>query len=235
MERETKFKSMFKMSIKFILIFVIGLTTCITIYSTTNAEPLQIEYRMKDTVEYIDSDIKTDSIFIFPHLEIKSQLIAEVDKYITSKTRGKHNKKLAEYLVNNSIEHNIDLCFMMSQTQNETNFGTAGIGKASSKKSLFGVMRKHYKNYDEAVKDYCKLLKKSYLTKGRTEQDLMKRFVNSSGRRYAGNPNYETHLRSVYKNINVKTEINKLQKLYNKLYKEYLASLDLQKHEEDIS
>ena len=62
---------------------------------------------------------------------------------------------------------------MMSQTELETNFGTIGAGRPTSKKSLFGVNIysrtpfKGYKNYNVAIEEYCKLLRRSYLVKGR--------------------------------------------------------------------
>lgn len=124
---------------------------------------------------------------------------------------------ISTYIVKKGLEHDIDICFMLAQTQLETSFGKAGIGRTSSRHSLFGVERRHYSNYVEAINDYVKLLKTSYLVKGRTEQNLLKNYVNKGGYRYAGNPNYEVSLRKYYNTICNVTKIKSLQNQYKKL------------------
>ena len=124
---------------------------------------------------------------------------------------------ISTYIVKKGLEHDIDICFMLAQTQLETSFGKAGIGRSSSRHSLFGVERRHYSNYVEAINDYVKLLKTSYLVKGRTEQNLLKNYVNKGGYRYAGNPNYEVSLRKYYNTICNVTKIKSLQNQYKKL------------------
>lgn len=124
---------------------------------------------------------------------------------------------ISTYIVKKGLENDIDICFMLAQTQLETSFGKAGIGRSSSRHSLFGVERRHYSNYVEAINDYVKLLKTSYLVKGRTEQNLLKNYVNKGGYRYAGNPNYEVSLRKYYNTICNVTKIKSLQNQYKKL------------------
>ena len=124
---------------------------------------------------------------------------------------------ISTYIVKKGLENDIDICFMLAQTQLETSFGKAGIGRASSRHSLFGVERRHYSNYVDAINDYVKLLKTSYLVKGRTEQNLLKNYVNKGGYRYAGNPNYEVSLRKYYNTICNVTKIKSLQNQYKKL------------------
>ena len=124
---------------------------------------------------------------------------------------------ISTYIVKKGLENDIDICFMLAQTQLETSFGKAGIGRTSSRHSLFGVERRHYSNYVEAINDYVKLLKTSYLVKGRTEQNLLKNYVNKGGYRYAGNPNYEVSLRKYYNTICNVTKIKSLQNQYKKL------------------
>ena len=124
---------------------------------------------------------------------------------------------ISTYIVKKGLEHDIDICFMLAQTQLETSFGKAGIGRTSSRHSLFGVERRHYSNYVDAINDYVKLLKTSYLVKGRTEQNLLKNYVNKGGYRYAGNPNYEVSLRKYYNTICNVTKIKSLQNQYKKL------------------
>ena len=122
-----------------------------------------------------------------------------------------NDSNLPMYLVEYSLKYDIDLCFMMAQTSIETGFGTAGAGKPTSRHSLFGVC-KRYSNYDKAVEDYCKLLRKSYLGKRKTEYDLMKNYVTLGGDRYAANRGYEQKLSKEYKCIRNRTQIYELWK-----------------------
>lgn len=233
-----KTKSMFKMSIKTLLagITLLAITGFITVKSLANVytsdteignELMIQQFIQSDStdsvVEIIDSPIVVeDSTITLKHLDVKRNLIAEVDKYISSRTKGKHDSRLAEYIVEHALNYNIDICFMMSQTQIETNYGVAGIGRASSKRSLFGVISRRYTNYNDAVEDYCKILQKSYLVKGRTEKDLMKNYVNKNGHRYAGSKTYEAKLSNQYKVLTNNTKISVLEKEYKYEYQAYL-------------
>jgi len=145
---------------------------------------------------------------------IENALIDEVTEYL-KKQSPKAHKFIPKYLVQAGLQHNIDICFMMAQTQIETNFGTTGIGKEHKKRSLFGVSARKYTNYKEAINDYCKILTKGYLVNGRTEQHLMEKYVNCKGARYAKHPTYEIELSKTYKNILAKTNIQTLQSEYN--------------------
>lgn len=147
---------------------------------------------------------------------IELEIISEVQKYILKQSPRSH-KNMAEYLVKAGLKQNIDICFMMAQTQLETNFGTLGAGREISRRSMFGVARKKYLNYQDAINDYCNLLHKSYLVKGRTERHLLVKYVTGTGKRYATNFMYEKELSGIYKNILSKTRISSLQLEWNKL------------------
>jgi len=144
---------------------------------------------------------------------IKNELISEVENYIFNNYPKTH-KDVPTLIVENGLENDIDILFMMAQTQQETGYGTLGAGRESSRRSLFGVAVRKYTNYENAVVDYIRILKKSYLTNGRTEQHLMKRYVTSHGGRYAGDPNYEATLRKTYNTISKQTKIKELQNTY---------------------
>ena len=162
-----------------------------------------------------DTIIYNDITEILHKVNIDSLLLNEITMYIQKISPKSHNQ-LPKYLMNAGLEYNIDICFMMAQTQIETNFGTTGIGKEFSKKSLFGVMRSYkYSTYEEAITDYCKILLKNYLGKGKTEQHLMKKYVTHGGARYASNPKYEYELTNAYNMIINKTQIQSLQKQLN--------------------
>ena len=153
---------------------------------------------------------------ISPKDSIKNKLIEQVENYIY-RSFPKTNKTIPTLLVEIGLQNEVDISFMMAQTQIETSFGTAGAGRETSRRSLFGVAKRKYSTYDDAISDYVALLKKSYLTKGRTEKDLMRRYTTVSGYKYAGNPNYEAELRNAYNTINKKTNIGVLQREYKKL------------------
>jgi len=147
--------------------------------------------------------------------QIKEELILEVSKYIKTVTT-KSNQFIPKYIVHAGLNHDIDICFMLAQTKIETAFGTTGAGRPTSRHSLFGVASKRYPNYEIAVNDYCAILKKSYLVKGRTEQTLMTKYTTAGGARYAANRNYERELRSTYNEIKRNTNIYLLQQEYKK-------------------
>ena len=130
--------------------------------------------------------------------------------YINKQAPKAHND-LPKYLLDAALEYDIDLCFMMAQTQLETNFGTLGAGREKSRRSLFGVYTKKYTSYEYARDDWCNLLNKSYLGKGRTEEHLMNSYTSHSGKRYAENPSYEISLKSTYKSIVKSTGLKQMQ------------------------
>lgn len=143
--------------------------------------------------------------------EIREELIAEVKRYL-AKQSPNAPKELPELLVDAALENDVDLCFIMAQTQLETNFGTAGIGKATSKRSLFGVIKGNYKSYDDAVDAYMKLIINDYLV-GKTEEQLMHKFVNKNGYRYGGS-GYEGHIQRHYNQVVSRTPIKQIQQKY---------------------
>ena len=147
------------------------------------------------------------------NLKIEKELKAEVKNYIT-KIYTNCPDEIPNKLVEIGLFEDIDICFMMAQAQIETHFGKLGKGRATSRYSLFGVEYKRYHSYTEAIIEYARLLKKSYLVNGKTEQSLMRRYVNKSGNRYAANPRYEAEISKVYKEIISKTTISQLQQQY---------------------
>jgi len=123
-------------------------------------------------------------------------------------------------ILNKCDEHNIDLFFVVAQAQVESTFATKGLGHKMN--SAFNVkaydgkgsqyMDKH-SHPDESIEPYMTLIKKSYLGDSKSEMDLMNKYVDLNGKRYASNPDYETMMLSTYK---------KLTDRYGRLYDEYL-------------
>lgn len=165
--------------------------------------------------------INSDKIYDVNDINIETPVNKEYDStyaavlkatanYINKQAPKAHND-LPKYLLDAALEYDIDLCFMMAQTQLETNFGTLGAGREKSRRSLFGVYTKKYTSYEYAIDDWCNLLHKSYLGKGRTEEHLMNSYTSHSGKRYAENPSYEISLKSTYKIIVKSTGLKQMQ------------------------
>lgn len=161
----------------------------------------------------IDTVIKSNDVL---KDSLKNEMINEVSKYIKTKTSKSH-EFIPTYLVHAGLSNDIDICFIMAQTQIETCYGTLGAGRENSRRSMFGVVQKKYPTYEAAIDHYCEVLKKYYLVKGKTEQHLLAKYVTAKGGRYAENPRYEAELRGAYNSIKRSTKIYSLQQEYNRL------------------
>jgi len=192
-----------------VLLFAFSLTCCGS--KTSTPRPVKYEKTVIDTIKKHSEDT------VRTHEQIEKELVAEVNKYIKGQTKNRHHQFIPKYIVRAGLQHNIDICFMMAQTQIETCYGTIGAGRESSRRSLFGVAIHRYGDYEKAIAHYCQILHKSYLTKGRTEQHLMKKYVTTGGGRYAQNPAYERVLREAYNQIKRKTNIFALQQEYKNI------------------
>lgn len=167
-----------------------------------------------------DYSILSDSIIVTndspQYNQLYDSLLNEVKTYIKIYHKTAPDV-ISESIVKYGLQYNIDICFMLAQTKIETCFGKAGIGRSTSRKSLFGVEKRKYKSYDECIEHYITVLNKYYLVNGKTEQDLLKKYVSKSGHRYAQNPIYEKDLKKTYNHIKNKTNIVNLQKSINNL------------------
>jgi flagellum-specific peptidoglycan hydrolase FlgJ len=159
------------------------------------------------------SDTLTNTLTVVEKQELShySQLFEHVYNYISqvSKRDSTEKTEIAKTIINAALENNIDICFILAQGTNETHIGTTGIG--TTRKSIFGIY-KTYKSYESCINDYIRILKKNYLTKGRTCHDIMKHYVTTNGSRYAEYTGYERKLKKKYHQIKHKTNIYQLQK-----------------------
>ena len=215
-----------KMKFKRVLLCALLISLPLLSMTNNNKDSYNNE-NIDDKVEMCVNNLDTscfnidDSIFLNQLIDkkrdsIKNEIIDEVEKYIYN-IAPKTKENIPILIVENGLYHDIDIMFMVAQTQIETTFGMLGAGRESSRRSLFGVAIRKYDTYENAINDYCKILKKSYLTKGRTEQHLMENYVTKGGGRYAKDPNYEARLRQTYKYIDRATNIKELQNKYNSL------------------
>ena len=75
-----------------------------------------------------------------------------------------------------------------------------------------------YKHPDYSVEPYLKLLTTDYLVDGKTELDLLNKFVNKNGKRYASSTTYESMLKDRWDKIDEVANITQTYETY-KMYK----------------
>ena len=216
---QTKFTRFKRITIKNLLAILIVLMFMFgSIWLTVRANT---QYEQKPSIEYVmpQNNITNINTYQIDSLQIKdsikNELINAVSQYVKRQAPKSH-EFIPKYLVQAALSNNIDICFMMAQTQIETCYGTLGAGRESSRRSIFGIVSKRYPNYKEAINHYCEVLKKYYLVKGKTEKHLMTRYVTSKGGKYAENPRYEIKLRTAYNQIKRTTNIYSLQEEFKK-------------------
>lgn len=140
----------------------------------------------------------------------KDALVNEVDKYIQTVAPGSCLNGMV--LVDQCLKYEVDIKLALVQGHCESHFGTKGI--AAKTNSVFnvcafdGLSAKQilknghgYTHPDHSVEPYLKLLTTKYLVDGKTEMDLLDKFVDAGGHRYASNKNYEAQLLDAYSKI----------------------------------
>ena len=153
------------------------------------------------------------------YLETKTSLVREVQNYIdkvapTSNVRG-------YAIVDECEKYNINICFVLAQGEIESHFGTKGLGGKFNNvfninvhdkvKGESNMNKKYiYKYPNESIEPYLKLLIDNYLV-DKLETDLLNKYVNKNGLRYATDPDYEAKLRGKYNSIVENTNISQLQ------------------------
>ena len=147
--------------------------------------------------------------------DYKSALVNEVQTYITSIAP---NSNLRGYAIVEECEkYNVDICFVLAQGEIESHFGTKGM--ASKLNCVFNVgiydnktaeeieSKYRFDCPNESISPYLNLLNERYLV-NRTEQDLMRKFVDINNKRYASDTDYEVKISSKYKLIKETTKIS---------------------------
>ena len=152
------------------------------------------------------------------YFETKSLLCDEVQKYINSIAPTSNLRGYA--VVEECEKYNVDIKFVLAQGEIESHFATKGIGGKLHNVFNVGVfdgltaeeVKTTYK-YDypnQSIKPYLDLLHRRYLV-NKLEVDLMDKYVDIDGKRYATDPTYETKLRERYTYISMHTKIDSLQ------------------------
>lgn len=147
--------------------------------------------------------------------DYKCALVNEVQKYIEQIAPSSNLRGYA--IVEECEKYDVDICFVLAQGEVESAFGTKGI--ASKLNCVFNVgiydtktteqiedkYRFEYPN--ESIEPYLKLLTTKYLV-NKLEHDLMRKFVDINGNRYASDKDYEIKISSKYKFICENTKIH---------------------------
>lgn len=153
--------------------------------------------------------------------DYKVALVNEVQNYISQIAPTSNLRGYA--LVEECEKYNVDICFVLAQGEIESHFGTKGM--ASKLNSVFNVGiydnktaeeidgKYKFEYPNESIEPYLKLLTSRYLV-DKTEEDLLKKFVDIDNKRYASNPNYEIMISDRYKFI---TENTKIVEYFNQM------------------
>lgn len=155
----------------------------------------------------------------------REELAIEIDNYIDSVAPNANVSALN--LIDLCTKYNVDIRLPLVQGHIESHFGTKGT--ASKTNSIFnvGAFDGHdaktqirngygYRHPDFSVEPYLKLLTTRYLVNGKTEEDLLEKFVDRSGARYASSTNYEQLLSTQWNIINKTTKISEKYEVYKK-------------------
>lgn len=202
-----KLRDKLLISLGFIIPMVVGL---INFFSIEKLKDHHIEKYDKYTYAY--DCIKEAEI---TYWDYKCALVNEVQKYIEQIAPSSNLRGYA--IVEECEKYDVDICFVLAQGEVESSFGTKGI--ASKLNCVFNVgiydnktaeqiedkYRFEYPN--ESIEPYLKLLTTKYLV-NKLEHDLMRKFVDINGNRYASDKDYEIKISSKYKFICENTKIH---------------------------
>lgn len=170
-------------------------------------------------------DVYRDNIEL-KYQSSKSLVIDEIDKYI--KSIAPNSTLNAITLFNLCEEYKVDIKFALAQGHIESHFGTKGMARKTN--SVFNVFafdgetyhkiskKGKYDHPDYSIEPYLNLLQTDYFVGDKNEYDLMDKFVNSEGKRYASDPLYESKLKSKFEYISENTKLDELMSNYN-MYK----------------
>ena len=156
---------------------------------------------------------------------LKLCLANEVDNYI-AQASGNSSALDGIVVVDNCIDNDIDICFVLAQGEQESHFGTQGIARKTN--SVFNVFaydghdynkinrNGKYEHPNDCVAPYIALLKRDYLVDGKTEYDMLNKYINKNGARYASAETYEQSLADKIAKIKSNTEIDTLYQALRK-------------------
>lgn len=134
----------------------------------------------------------------------REALAVEVDNYIKAVAPSAVVDALN--IIDLCAEYSVDIRFVLAQGHVESHFATKGTARRTNSIFNVGAYDGHsakkqikngfgYKHPDYSVEPYLVLLTTRYLVDGKTEQDLLDKFVDRDGKRYASSKTYESMLK----------------------------------------
>jgi len=156
------------------------------------------------------------------HWKYKSAVVDAMQGFMDSKVKT-HNIS-ALVMLNACDEYNIDPRLPLCQGLLESHYGTTGLARHTNSVFNMGAYdgrpldqisgRWKYAHPNQSIDPYLKKLRKTYLGHSKTEEDLLKNFVNLSNKRYATYEKYEQDLLLIWNEINATTDLDSLIRNY---------------------
>ena len=162
---------------------------------------------------------KSNIIFLENELhywQCKSEIVEEVTNFINRKATYHNISPIL--VVKYADKYNIDPRFFLAQGLVESHYGTKGLARKTNSVCNVGAwddgtITHRYDHPNKSIEPYFELLNKRYLV-DKTEEDLLKNFVDKSGNRYASYQYYENELKIVWEDINKTTKLDSLLQAY---------------------
>ncbi len=148
--------------------------------------------------------------------DTKAKIVDEVDKFMREKAVNHNISPIL--VVKYADKYDIDVRLFLTQGLLESHYGTKGLARKTHSVCNVGAwddgtITHRYSHPDESIEPYFKLIKEQYLV-DKTEDTLLKNFVNKQGNRYATYPYYEQELQRYWRQINETTSLDSLLEVY---------------------
>lgn len=164
-------------------------------------------------------DEKTNIVYLDNELhywETKAKIIKEITLFMNNKVPIHNISPIL--IVKYSDKYDVDIRMFLTQGLLESHYGTKGLARKTHSVCNVGAwddgtITHRYDHPNESIEPYFKLIKEQYLV-DKTEEGLLKNFVNIEGNRYASYPYYERELTEYWNNINNITKLDSLIEVY---------------------
>lgn len=203
-----------------ILSYVLGTLLILGSLSVIVLGLCQITYKAK--ISYVPNTIIYKKL---QYWDLKKSIIYEVDRYIAIHS---DDSKLSGGLLFETCDYyGLDIRLALIQGRVESHFGTEGLSRktnsvwnqgaydATTFDKIFNIYK--YPHPDKSIEPYVRLICHNYKVHGKTEYDLLDKFVNKNGDRYASDVNYEIKLQKMWTDINHETALDSLLREYELL------------------
>ena len=145
----------------------------------------------------------------------KALIVQEIEKFMSKVPY--HN--VAPLLVlKYADKYDIDPRLFLVQGYLESHYGTKGLATKTHSVCNVGAwddgtITATYKHPNESIEPYYKLISRRYLV-NKTIEELLKKFVDKDGNRYASYLYYEDELRTLWNRVNNETQLDSLLSIY---------------------